>query len=73
VWVSPATVRRVLAANGLILRRPRRAGRSERRPFPDWASYEKHSIWIYDTERHEAFLNRAVMKGHRGRSVAAGR
>jgi putative transposase len=49
VWVSPATVRRVLAANGLVLRRPRRAGRSERRPFPEWASYEKHSIWIYDT------------------------
>jgi putative transposase len=48
VWVSPATVRRVLAANGLILRRPRRAGRSERRPFPEWASYEKRSIWIYD-------------------------
>jgi putative transposase len=33
----------------LVLRRPRRAGRSERRPFADWASYEKHSIWIYDT------------------------
>jgi putative transposase len=49
VWVSPATVRRVLAANGLVLRRPRRAGRSERRPFPEWASYTKHSIWIYDT------------------------
>ena len=48
VWVSPATVRRVLAANGLVLRRPRRAGRSERRPFPDWATYTKHSIWIYD-------------------------
>ena len=49
VWVSPATVRRVLAANGLILRRPRRAGRSERRPFPEWATYERNSIWIYDT------------------------
>jgi putative transposase len=48
VWVSPATVRRVLAANGLVLRRPRRAGRSERRPFPDWATYTKQSIWIYD-------------------------
>ena len=47
-WVSPATVRRVLAANGLVLHRPRRAGRSERRPFPDWATYTKHSIWIYD-------------------------
>ncbi|MCA1701457.1 MAG: integrase, partial [Actinobacteria bacterium] len=49
VWVSPATVRRVLAANGLVLRRPRRAGRSERRPFPEWATYERNSIWIYDT------------------------
>ena len=33
----------------LILRAPRRAGRSERRPFPEWASYERNSIWIYDT------------------------
>ena len=48
VWVSPSTVMRVLAANGLVLRRPRRAGRSERRPFPEWASYTKNSIWIYD-------------------------
>ena len=49
VWVSPATVRRVLAANGLVLRRPQRAERSERRPFPEWATYERNSIWIYDT------------------------
>jgi putative transposase len=48
VWVSPSTVMRVLAAHGLILRAPHRAGRSERRPFPEWASYEKNSIWIYD-------------------------
>ncbi|MGZ6565730.1 MAG: DDE-type integrase/transposase/recombinase [Solirubrobacteraceae bacterium] len=49
VWVSPSTVKRVLAAHNLVLRRPRRVGRSERRPFPEWASYTKHSIWIYDT------------------------
>jgi transposase InsO family protein len=48
VWVSPATVRRVLAAHGLVLKRPRRVVRSERRPFPEWASYTKNSIWIYD-------------------------
>ena len=30
---------------------PRRAGRSERSPFPDWATYTSHSIWIYDTTR----------------------
>ncbi|MGH6781532.1 MAG: integrase core domain-containing protein [Phenylobacterium sp.] len=48
VWVSPASVLRVLAAHGLVLKAPHRAGRSERRPFPEWASYTKHSIWIYD-------------------------
>ena len=49
VWVSPSTVMRVLAAHGLVLRAPRRAGRSQRRPFPEWASYTRNSIWIYDT------------------------
>lgn len=48
VWVSPSSVRRVLAAQGLYLRRPRRAGTSKRRPFPEWASYTRNSIWIYD-------------------------
>jgi transposase InsO family protein len=48
VWVSPSTVMRVLAAHDLVLRAPRRPGRSERRPFPEWASYTKNSIWIYD-------------------------
>jgi transposase InsO family protein len=30
-------------------------------------------LWLTDIERHEALLNRAVVEGHRGRSVAAGR
>jgi putative transposase len=51
VWVSESTVRRVLAKHQLRVRMPRRAGRSERQPFPEWASYERHSIWIYDTAR----------------------
>ncbi|MCA1698732.1 MAG: integrase core domain-containing protein [Actinobacteria bacterium] len=61
VWVSPATVRRVLAANGLVLRRPRRAGRSERRPFPEWATYERNSIWIYDTTHFKRCPTTAVI------------
>jgi putative transposase len=48
VWVSPATVRRVLAAHGLVLKRPRRVVHSERKPFPEWADYRRNSIWIYD-------------------------
>lgn len=49
VWVSPSTVRRVLAAQGLRLRPPPRPGRSQRRPFPDWVEYRSNQIWIYDT------------------------
>lgn len=48
VWVSPSTVKRVLAAQGLHLRRPARTGTSAKRPFPEWATYTKNSIWIYD-------------------------
>jgi transposase InsO family protein len=51
VWVSAATVFRVLAANGVVLEAPPRAGRPERAPFPEWATYTKNTIWIYDTTR----------------------
>ncbi len=34
VWASPSSVRRVLAARGLRLRRPKRAGTSTRRGVP---------------------------------------
>lgn len=59
VWVSPATVRRVLAAHGLVLRRPRRI-RTERRPFPEWADYRKNSIWIYDVTHFAGCPKHAV-------------
>ena len=49
VWVSPSSVRRVLAGQGLVLRPPPRPGRSVRKPFPDWAEYVPNSIYIYDT------------------------
>jgi transposase InsO family protein len=49
VWVSPASVRRVLAAQGLLLHPPPRPGRSLRKPFPDWVDYHPNQIWIYDT------------------------
>jgi putative transposase len=49
VWVSPSSVRRVLAREGLRLRPLPRPGRSIRKPFPDWVEYRPGSIWIYDT------------------------
>ena len=59
VWVSPATVRRVLAAHGLVLKRPRRV-RSERKPFPEWADYRRNSIWIYDVTHFAGCPQHAV-------------
>jgi putative transposase len=49
VWVSPSSVRRVLAAEGLRLWPLPRPGRSVRKPFPDWVVYRPGMIWIYDT------------------------
>jgi putative transposase len=49
VWVSPSSVRRVLAAEGLRLRPLPRPGRTVRKPFPDWVEYRPGSIWIFDT------------------------
>lgn len=61
VWVSPSTVIRVLAAHGMVLHAPQRAGSSERRPFPEWASYTKNSIWIYDVTHFAGCPKEAVI------------
>jgi putative transposase len=39
----------------------------------DFTAPAPDRVWLTDIERHEALLNRAVVRGHRGRSVAAGR
>ena len=49
VWVAPSSVRRVLAAHGLVLHPPTRPGSSTRKPFPDWVEYRPKQIWVYDT------------------------
>ena len=54
VWVSPSTVRKVLAAQGLRLRALPRPGRSARKNFPEWVEYQPNSIWIYDTTHFTA-------------------
>jgi putative transposase len=60
VWVSPATVRRVLAAHGLVLKRPRRVKYPARKPFPEWADYTHNSIWIYDVTHFAGCPRHAV-------------
>jgi len=47
-------------------------------PAPDlvkrnFVAERPDQLWLADIERHEALSNRAVVKGHRLRSVAAGR
>ena len=54
VWVSPASVRRVLHLADKHFRPLPRPGRSVRRPFPEWADYVPNSIWIYDTTHFTA-------------------
>jgi hypothetical protein len=81
VVVNRKTVRKIMRAQGLhglpgsrkLLRRRTNIATTadlvERRfdrPAPD-------QLWVTDLERHEALLDRAVMKGHRRRPVAAGR
>ena len=57
---------------GLVLpARPRREP-VPARPLPDWVRWERHQLWVTDLERHEAFLNPAVVRGHRLGLVAAG-
>ncbi len=59
---GPTRVKRlrgVVTADGLVNRKFHRL-----RP---------NGLWVTDIERHEALLNRAVVKGHRLRSVVAGR
>ena len=48
VWVSPSTLYRVLAAQGLILPARRSAHPCRRGPLPDWIEWKRHQIWIYD-------------------------
>ena len=60
----------------------KKRGKNGKRPGPpvhddlvkrDFSADDVNELWLTDIERHEALLNRAVVKGHRLRSVAADR
>lgn len=49
VWVSPSTVRRVLAKADVNLpAAPLRPERRQRRPWPEWVQYRPNQVWGYD-------------------------
>ena len=48
VWVAPSTLRRVLAAHGLVLPEQPPTPRRPKTPWPDWLVWEPNRIWIWD-------------------------
>ena len=72
VYVSPSTLLRVSDRHNIVL-----PGEPPRPPLPapvlPLVPWERNRIWIWDAERHEALLNRAVVKGHRLRTLAGAR
>jgi putative transposase len=60
VWVSPASVLRVLLAHGRVLPyRPPRA-RSQARPWPEWVDYRPCQVWGYDFSAFPAAATSAL-------------
>ena len=69
---STRTMYRILASHDEV--RERRAQlRHPAYAVPELLATGPNELWSWDIERHEALSNRAVMKGHRRRPVAAGR
>jgi putative transposase len=48
VWVAPSTLRRVLAAHGLVLPDPPVRTPSTKTPWPEWLVWAPNRIWIWD-------------------------
>jgi putative transposase len=45
VWVSPASVWRVLVAHDLVLPKPPGRAPVQRTPWPDWITYRPNQVW----------------------------
>ena len=54
VWVSPSTVDRVLARNGLALAGDPAPGRTHKAPWPDWCEWRPNQLWCWDASQFEA-------------------
>ena len=48
VWVSASTLRRTLAAHGLVLAEPPPRDPAPRVLWPDWLQWEPNKIWCWD-------------------------
>ena len=68
---SERTMYRILADAGQTGER-RNQLTHPRHARPELLATQPNELWSWDIERHEALLDRAVVKGHRLQSVAAG-
>jgi len=71
-WCSASTMYRIARAAGQSRER-RRLATHPAKVKPELLADGPSQVWTWDIERHEALLNRAVVKGHRFRLVAASR
>ncbi len=69
---SISTMYRILAKNAQVKDRRRQASHPPR-AVPELQATAPRQVYSWDIERHEAPFDRAVVKGHRLRPVAAGR
>ncbi len=63
VWVSPSTVDRVLARNGLALQGVPRPARSAKKPWPDWVRWRPNQLWCWDASHFPACVASPVIYG----------
>ena len=63
VWVSPSTVDRVLARNGLALQGLPRPARSAKKPWPEWVQWRPNQLWCWDASHFSACAAAPVVYG----------
>ena len=63
VFVSPSTVDRVLARNGLALKGAPRPGRSHKTPWPEWCEWRPNQLWCWDMSQFEECVGGTYVYG----------
>ena len=63
VFVSPASVDRVLARNGLSLAGTTRPGHSVKKAWPDWVEWRANQLWCWDATHFMACTGAQIVYG----------
>ena len=63
VFVSPSTVDRVLARNGLVLAGQPRPARTAKKPWPEWIQWRPNQLWCWDATHFMACTASQIVYG----------